>query len=67
MSPLQGLYLHRTTQTQNKRRQTSTPPVGFEPTTTVFERANTSHVLDRAATVTGVYCMLVLFEGTLVL
>jgi hypothetical protein len=27
------------------------PHVGFEPTTPVFERAKTAHVLDRAATV----------------
>jgi hypothetical protein len=29
------------------------PQVGFEHTTPVFERANTGHVLDRAATVIG--------------
>jgi hypothetical protein len=29
------------------------PPVEFEPTIPVFERAKTVHVLDRAATVIG--------------
>jgi len=33
-------------------RQTSTPPVGFEPTISAGERPQT-HVLDRAATGTG--------------
>jgi hypothetical protein len=47
------LPTHRTTQTQNKRRQTSIPSVGFEPTIPVFERAKTVHALDRPATVTG--------------
>jgi hypothetical protein len=42
---------HRTTQTQNKRTQTSMPRVGFEPTTP--ERAKTVHALDRAVTVIG--------------
>jgi hypothetical protein len=32
INPTQGRYLHRTTQTQNKRRQTSMTWVGFEPT-----------------------------------
>jgi hypothetical protein len=31
ISPSQGRYLHRTTQTQNKRTQTPIPRVGFEP------------------------------------
>jgi hypothetical protein len=48
ISPSQGSYLHRTTQTQ-----TSMPRVGFEPTTPLFERAKTLHALDRAATVIG--------------
>jgi hypothetical protein len=30
------------------------PRVGFQPTTPVFERAKTVHVLDRAATVIDV-------------
>jgi hypothetical protein len=45
------LPTHRTTQTQNKRPQTSMPRLGFEPTTPVFERAKTVHALDRATTV----------------
>jgi hypothetical protein len=45
------LPIHRTTQTQNKRTQTSTPRVGREPTIPVFERAKTVHALDGAATV----------------
>jgi hypothetical protein len=47
------LPTHITTQTQNKRTQTSMPRVGFEPTTPVFERAKTVHALERAATVIG--------------
>jgi hypothetical protein len=53
ISPSQGRYLHRTTQTQNKGRQTSMPLVGFEPAIPVFERAETFHASDCAATVTG--------------
>jgi hypothetical protein len=53
ISSLQGRYLHRTAQTQNKRRQTSMPWVGFEPTIPVFQRAKTFHASDRAATVIG--------------
>jgi hypothetical protein len=37
------LSTHRTTQTQNKRTQTSVPQVGFEPTIPAFEWANTVH------------------------
>jgi hypothetical protein len=40
--------------TQNKRAQTSMPQVSFEPTIPVFERAETVHALDRAASVIGV-------------
>jgi hypothetical protein len=47
------LSTHRTTQTQNKRTQTSMPQLGFEPTIPVFERGKTVHALDRAATVIG--------------
>jgi hypothetical protein len=47
------LPTHRTTQTQNKRAQTSMPWVGFEPSIPVFERAKTVHALGRAATVVG--------------
>jgi hypothetical protein len=45
------LPAHRTTQTRNKRTQTSMPQVRFEPTIPVFERAKTVHALDHAATV----------------
>jgi hypothetical protein len=38
---------------QNKRTQTSVTQVGFEPTIPVFERVNTVHVLEGAATVIG--------------
>jgi hypothetical protein len=44
------LPTHRTTQTENKRTQTSMTRVGFEPTIPVFQRAKTVHALDRAAT-----------------
>jgi hypothetical protein len=47
------LRTHRTTQTQNKRTQTSMRRVGFEPTTPVFERVKRVHALDRAVTVLG--------------
>jgi hypothetical protein len=47
------LPTHKTTQTQNKRTQTSMPRVGFEPTIPVFERAKTVHDLDGATTVIG--------------
>jgi DICT domain-containing protein len=48
-----SLPTHRTTQTQNKRTQTSMPRVGFEPTNPVSEETKTVHDLDRAATVVG--------------
>jgi hypothetical protein len=47
------LPTQRTTQTKNKRTQTSKPRVGFERMIPVFERAKTAHALDRAATVIG--------------
>jgi hypothetical protein len=47
------LPTHRTTQTQNKRTQTSMPQVGLEPTIPAFGRAKRVHALDRAATVIG--------------
>jgi hypothetical protein len=47
------LPAHRTAQTQNKRRQTSMPQVGFEPTKPMFERAKTIHTLDCVATAIG--------------
>jgi hypothetical protein len=43
----------RTTQTQNKRTQTSMPQVGFEPTIPAFEGAKTVHALDSMATAIG--------------
>jgi hypothetical protein len=46
------LSTHRTS-AQNKRTQTTTRWVGFEPTIAAFERAKTVHALDRAATVIG--------------
>jgi hypothetical protein len=49
------LPTHRTTQTQNKRTQTPMLRVGFGPTTPVFERAETVHTLDCAATVIAFY------------
>jgi hypothetical protein len=42
---------HRTAQTQNKRTQTATLQVGFEPMIPAFERAKKIHALDREATV----------------
>jgi hypothetical protein len=47
------LSTHRTAQIQNKCTQTTMPQVGFEPTIPVSEQAETVHVLDRTATVTG--------------
>jgi hypothetical protein len=47
------LPTHRTTQTQNKHKQTSILRVGFEPMIPVFERVKTVHALDRSATVIG--------------
>jgi hypothetical protein len=47
------LPAHRTTQTQNKRTQTTMSWVGLEPTIPAFERAKTVHALDPAATVIG--------------
>jgi hypothetical protein len=42
-----------TTETQNKRTQTSIPRLRFETTTPAFERTKTVHALDREATVIG--------------
>jgi hypothetical protein len=47
------LPTHRTTQTRNKRIQTSMPWVEFEPTIPASERAKTVHATDRAVTVFG--------------
>jgi hypothetical protein len=52
------LPTHRTTQTPNKRIQTSMRRVGFDPTIPVFQREKTVHALDRAATVIGLFCSL---------
>jgi hypothetical protein len=49
ISPSQNRYL----QTQNKRKHTSMPRGGFEPTIPVFERAKTFNALDHAATLIG--------------
>jgi hypothetical protein len=46
---------HRTAQTQNKRKQTSTPWARFESTIPVLELLKMVHVLDRAATVIGIH------------
>jgi hypothetical protein len=45
------LPINRTTQTQNKRTQTTMPRVGFEPTTPVFKRVKEVYALDRETTV----------------
>jgi hypothetical protein len=47
------LPTYRTTETQNKRTQTSMPRDGFEPTVPAFEREKTVHALDGAANVIG--------------
>jgi hypothetical protein len=44
-------------------RQTSMPPVGFEPTISAGERPKT-YALDRTPTGTGVYCWMKLFNRT---
>jgi hypothetical protein len=44
------LPTHRTTQTQNKRIQTSMRRVEFEPTVPAFQRVKIFHALDRAVT-----------------
>jgi hypothetical protein len=41
------LSAQTTTQTQNKRTQTSMPKVGFEPTIPVSEQVKTFHALDQ--------------------
>jgi hypothetical protein len=52
ISPTQGLYLHKSHNTE-KRRHTSMPRAGFEPVIPVFERPKTVRALDRAAIGTG--------------
>jgi hypothetical protein len=49
-----SLPTHRTTQTQNKRTQTSMSQVGVEPMMPASLRAKIVHALDRAATVIGI-------------
>jgi hypothetical protein len=44
------LPAHRIAQTQNEGTQTCMLKVGFEPTTPVFDPANTVHASDPAAT-----------------
>jgi hypothetical protein len=45
------LLTHRTTQTQNKCKQTSMPRVEFEPMTPIVEQVKTVYTLDCAVTV----------------
>jgi hypothetical protein len=60
-----SLVTRRTTQTQNKRTQTSMPKAGFEPTIPVCERAKTIYVIDRAANVIGeIIVLLLLTQNT---
>jgi hypothetical protein len=49
------LPIYRTTQTQNKRTQTSMPLVGFELMTPVFQQTKTIHALYHAATVISLH------------
>lgn len=51
----QSRFLHRITQTEKKRGQTSMPRVKFEPTISVFELAKRFRPVDRAAIVIGVF------------
>jgi hypothetical protein len=55
--PLDGESARRkaSTYTQNKRKQTSMPRVGFKSTTPVLELARTVHAADRAATGIGLW------------
>jgi hypothetical protein len=48
------LPTYRTTQTRNKRIQTSMPRVGLDPKIPEFERTKTVHPSDRVATVIGI-------------
>jgi hypothetical protein len=45
ISPSQGRYVHKTTQTQNKRAQTFTPRLGFELMIPIFEQEKTVQCL----------------------
>lgn len=49
------LIKNRITQTQNRRTQTYMSRIGFEPTTSVYERMETIYALDRLATEVGRY------------
>jgi hypothetical protein len=51
------LLTHRTTQTQNKRTQTSLPWARFEHTIQAFQRAKTVYVSDCAAILIGGFCI----------
>jgi hypothetical protein len=53
ISSPQDRYLHRITQTQDKRRQIFMPRMGFEPSSPMLERAKTVHASDREANVIG--------------
>jgi hypothetical protein len=55
ISQSQGRYLHRTTQTQTKRTQTSMLQVGFEPKIPALELVKRVQALNRAATVMTIY------------
>jgi hypothetical protein len=57
-------YTQGNTNTE-KRKQTSMPLVGYEPTIPVFEWAKTVHALDRATTMIGNYVMWVWYNGNL--
>jgi hypothetical protein len=57
ISPTRGHYLHIEQDKQKKRRQTTMPWVGFEPTILEFDLAKTVHPLVRVATVMG--CILI--------
>jgi hypothetical protein len=52
----------RTTQTQNKRIQTSMTWVGFESTIPAFERGKTVHALDGSATVIGAFVLIRIYK-----
>jgi hypothetical protein len=51
----QGRYLHTEQHKQNKRTRTSTPQVGFEPMTPVYEMTQTVRALERAVMFTELH------------
>jgi hypothetical protein len=52
----QGRYLHRTTQTRNRRTNKHPgPELGFEPPISAFKQAKTVHAWDRAAIWLAIY------------